>query len=322
MQDTENYLEINDDDPNLQVANLLTKKSQPRAKHDIIGSSDDEDDVSEQSSGEDTENAGDSDADEANNKIVVPGTGEGLRDQFNQLFVEFTRDKKHEHGHELLDEMLERGSITPLEYNRLNSVIAIPEKSSDGGAEEEEDEMTRVIKDTVAHVILHDKEELSDLLMELQDEVSKEFLDALLDLELLAGKFLIDEFQKGEPLLPLIEERRQKLGASPPPLSKLLRVKMLFSDIYNNRRHVQELFRRIDDAEDNEEDIWKLLARQGLISDKQFEKLSKLDNTDIETIASVPIGVEIGQGIPFLPTLLKGLCTVFGALWTEFTKNG
>ena len=89
---------------------------------------------------------------------------------------------------------------------------------------------------------------------------------------------------------------------------------MLLSDINNNRRRVQELFQRIDDAEDNEEDIWKLLARQGLISVEQFEKLSKLDNTDIETIASVLKGV--------LPTTLKGLCTLFGALWPEFTKNG
>ena len=116
MLDTENSLEINKDDPNLQVN--LTKKSQPRAKLNIIGSVDDEDDVDEQSNREDTENEGDSDADEANNKIVVPDTDEGLRDQFNLLFVEFTRDKKHEHGHELtvlLDEMLERGSIAPLE---------------------------------------------------------------------------------------------------------------------------------------------------------------------------------------------------------------
>ena len=32
--------------------------------------------------------------------------------------------------------------------------------------------------------------------MELRDEVGKEILDALLDLELLADKFLIDEFQE------------------------------------------------------------------------------------------------------------------------------
>ena len=55
--------------------------------------------------------------------------------------------------------------------------------------------MTRVIKDTVDHVIQHDKEELSDLIMQLRHEVSKKMLDALLDLELLAGKLLIDECQ-------------------------------------------------------------------------------------------------------------------------------
>ena len=55
---------------------------------------------------------------------------------------------------------------------------------------------------------------------------------------------------------------------------------------------------------------------------KQFEKLSKLNNTDIETIASVLKGAKIGQGIPFFPTSLIGLGTIFGALWIEFTKNG
>ena len=29
----------------------------------------------------------------------------------------------------------------------------------------------------------------------------------------------------------------------------------------------------------------------------------------------------IGQGKPFLPTSLKGLRAIFGALWAEFTKN-
>ena len=108
---------------------------------------------------------------------MVPENDEGLRDQFNQLFDEFTRDKMYEHGHELTvlsDEMLVGGNITPLEYNKLNNAIAIPERSSDEGAQEE-DEMTRVIKDTVDHVIQHDKEELSDLLMELRVEVGRVF---------------------------------------------------------------------------------------------------------------------------------------------------
>ena len=71
----------------------------------------------------------------------------------------------------------------------MNSLTVIPDKSSD---EEEEDEMTRVIKDTVDHVVQHDK----GYDEELRDEVGKEFLDALLDLELLAGKCFIDEFQE------------------------------------------------------------------------------------------------------------------------------
>ena len=39
--------------------------------------------------------------------------------------------------------------------------------------------------------------------MELRDEVSGEFLDALFDLQLLAGKFLENEFEDGVQLLPL-----------------------------------------------------------------------------------------------------------------------
>ena len=141
---------------------------------------------------------------EQKKKLWYQDTDEGLKDRFNHLFIKFTREKQYEHGHELtllLDEMLDRGLVTPIEYNNLNSLIVIPDKSSDEEVDEE-DEMTRVIKDTVDHVMQHDKEELSHLPMELRDEVGKEFLDALLDLELLACKFLIDEFQKGEPLLP------------------------------------------------------------------------------------------------------------------------
>ena len=77
--DNENSVEINEDDPNLQLV-TLTKRSQPRTKHDIIGSRDVDVDVDEQRSDEDTEN--DSDAGEANNKIAVPDNDEGLRDQY------------------------------------------------------------------------------------------------------------------------------------------------------------------------------------------------------------------------------------------------
>ena len=82
-------------DPNLQQVGKATNQKFTTT----IKTCDDKDEVDEQSSADDTENEGDSDADEANNKIVAPDTNEGLRGQFNQLFVESTRDEKHEHGH-------------------------------------------------------------------------------------------------------------------------------------------------------------------------------------------------------------------------------
>ena len=64
------------------------------------------------------------------------------------------------------------------------------------------------------------------------------------------------------------------------------------------------------------------MAREGLISEEQFEKLSELENTEIETIATILKDAKIGQGIPFLPTTLTDLRAKFGTLWKEFTKDG
>ena len=62
----------------------------------------------------------------------------------------------------------------------MNSLIAVPLAEEDEIAvpdkeEEEEDEMGRIIKDTFDYVIQHDKNELSDLLIELRNEVGGEF---------------------------------------------------------------------------------------------------------------------------------------------------
>ena len=196
---------------------------------------------------------------------------------------------------------------------------------SDKEEEEEEGEIGRIIKETVDYVIRLDKEELSELLMELRDEVgggSGEFLDALIDLDFLTGKFLVNEFEdNGIQLLPLIEEKRLALEASPASPSKLLRVKILLYDLQNNRHRIQEIFQRIDDAQDNEEDIWKIFVREGLISDEQFEKLSQLENTEIKKILSILKGIKSGQGISFLPTTMKALRYAFGQLWSAGAKS-
>ena len=308
--DAESPVDDNDDDD----ANDDRKMHHPRTKGQIIGYEDDDQEqhIEKQLSPTDEDD-------------------EELEDRFNHLLIEYTREKKPESGHELamlLDIMLDRGLVTAIEYSKLNSSIAAPPAADEdeidaSDKEEEEDEeeeaegeMGRIIKETVDYVIRLDKEELSGLLMELRDEVGGgEFLDALIDLDLLAGKFLENEFEDGAQLLPLIEEKRLALEASPAPPSKLLRVKILLDDLQNNRHRIQEIFQRIDDAVENEEDIWKLLVREGLISDEQFEKLSQLENTELEEISSILKGVKSGQGISFLPTTMAALRYTFGQLW-------
>ena len=157
--------------------------------------------------------------------------------------------------------------------------------------------------------------------MELRDDVDGKLLDALIDLELLVSKFLVDEYENEQSLLPLIIERRLKLEASPAAKSKLLRMNMLWDDINNNRRRIREIFQRVDDADDNEEDVLKMLVREGLISGDQFKKLSALDGTYMEKIASVLKGAKIGKGVPFLPTTLSDLRNIFGKLWGKFEKH-
>ena len=94
--------------------------------------------------------------------------------------------------------MLNCGLVIPEEYNNLNSLI--PKEETDEEEEEEVDGMTRVIKNIVDHVIQHDTKELSDLLMELRDDVDGKLLNALIDLELLVGKFLVDKYENEQSL--------------------------------------------------------------------------------------------------------------------------
>ena len=59
------------------------------------------------------------------------------------------------------------------------------------------------------------------------------------------------------------------------------------------------VFKRINEVNENEEDIWKMLVREGLISDGQFEGLKHLENTKIEEISNILKSTKIGQGMPF-----------------------
>ena len=62
------------------------------------------------------------------------------------------------------------------------------------------------------------------------------------------------------------------------------------------------IFKWLDDAEDNEQDILKRLTREELLSEEQYKKLSALEDlTDLEAVADIMKDTKVGQGLKFLP---------------------
>ena len=107
--------------------------------------------------------------------------------------------------------------------------------------EEEGDEMIIIIKYTIDHILQNDKQELAELLIELRYEVREEYLDIVNILLLLVGQYVIKEFNDdGEPLSPMIEEKRLALQTSSTSPAKLLRLKILLDDINSNRHRIKE----------------------------------------------------------------------------------
>ena len=88
-------------------------------------------------------------------EFTLPDTIEGVRDRFNELYVEFMRHNKHEHTNELmflLDEMLRQGAITPTEYAQLNpSLTAAADLKTDEAekVEDTDDEEQNLVKPAV-----------------------------------------------------------------------------------------------------------------------------------------------------------------------------
>ena len=122
-------------------------------------------------------------------EFILPDTVEGIRDRFNELYVGFVRKKKHENRNEvefILYELLRQGDLDPTEYTQLNTRLTEAEdlttdkEEKEEEEDEEEENMTNV---TIQYLKLHDKEELQDLMEEIKDEIDREFMDIVLDIE-------------------------------------------------------------------------------------------------------------------------------------------
>ena len=220
-------------------------------------------------------------------EFILPDTVEGIRDRFNELYVGFVRKGKHENRNELeflLDELLRQGALDPSEYTQLNTRLTEEEdlttdKEEKEEEEEEDEEEENMTNATIQYLILHDKEELQDLMEEIKDEIDGEFMDIVLDIEKLSEEFFVEEFVDGETIKPQINALLSQLD-----------------DIEKNRYRVEQIFQRLMDAEDKDGMLTELktLVREGHLSDEQFERLAELEDPDLHTIKEVITDTKVG----------------------------
>ena len=222
----------------------------------------------------------------------------GLEKRFKKLFREFTKEKKLENRSELvflLDEMLRQGYVTQEEYESFNNVLAESLENKDDKVDEqkEKDNFLKVIQSTTSFIIKNDKEELDKLIDEFKSEAGDDFIDTVLELQELVRQY----FDNEATMISVLDICRS-LENSSIPLSKLHRFKMLLNDIDDNRFRVQTIFRRLNEAVD-ENLVLNQLFREQLLSPEQYEKLKT--DSDLNTIADVIKNTKVGRGLKFLP---------------------
>ena len=93
----------------------------------------------------------------------------------------------------LLDELLRPDAIDPTEYTQLNTRITeAGDITSDKKEEEEDEEEDNMTNAAIQYLILHDKEELEDLMEGIKDEIDAEFMDIVLGIEKLLEEYFVE----------------------------------------------------------------------------------------------------------------------------------
>ena len=270
---------------------------------------DDEDDEQENVHDDDEEN---DDNQESHGVKFLLTNRIGLEKRFKKLFHEFTKEKKLENRTELaflLDEMLRQGYVTPKEYESFNIVLA------DSLAEK--DDIWKHIQSTTRLLIKDDKEELDKLIDEFKSEAGDDFVGIVLELEK-----LVEQYLNGKVTMTDILNISRGLENSSILLSKQYRFKMLLNDIAGNRHRVQTIFRRLNEAKD--ENTLNQLVREQLLSPEQYEKLKTHADAalDLNVIADVIKNTKVGRGLKFLPRTIDDLKTKLHGLIKDTTTMG
>ena len=98
---------------------------------------------------------------------------------------------------------------------------------------------------------------------------------------------------------------------------------MLVDDINKNRYRVKSILTTLNNAqEDDIKNALERLARQELLSKEQYEKLAKLEEMDLPSIARVINETKVGRGLSFLPRKVSDLRNSLYSLLTDLAESG
>ena len=118
-------------------------------------------------------------------------------------------------------------------------------------------------------------------------------------------------------------------GSSSIPRRKLIRLEILLNDILSNRYRVTNIVKRMDYVlsglnvlAKDVSDALKILVRERLISEEQYDALSKEDDLNLDKVISEIKTTKIGRGINFLPRETPDLLTKLKEWVMDFAKDG
>ena len=166
-------------------------------------------------------------------------------------------------------------------------------ESSDDDLGEEEDGFIKKIQSTLDYIIRNDRKELIELLTELKEEATENYIDILLELGKHIDAFLTDEHLEGKPIFSMVGELRRRLQSSP----------IIKSKHYRNvgREYQRESLSCSIYIYAIGSFTLKQLVKEELVSPEKNRKLSELEDVNLPAIAVVIKKTKIGKGLKFLP---------------------
>ena len=146
-----------------------------------------------------------------------------------------------------------------------------------------EEENTSHVSSAFQHLIKDDEDRLMEILSELKKD---EVIDAVLELEALIELFLEKEFVDGAQVAPKIHRLLETKLDNKILKSYNAEIKLIVGNIEDERERLRQISNRVDRATDPS--VFNQLARERLISSKQYEKLMEaVEDLDMKGVLDI-----------------------------------